>query len=61
VALDIDGKRLTVYFSEDGLSTENDDPALNEVVKKIAMTLDAELRTPRRQVWIAKEHLDYQK
>ena len=52
VDLDIEGKQLTVYFSEDGLSIENNDSALNEVVQKIAAKLDAEFQTVRGMAWI---------
>ena len=55
VDLDIEGKRLTVYFSERGLSIENHDSALNEVVQKIATKLDAEFLTARGIAWIADE------
>lgn len=58
IDLDVDGKRLTVYFSESGLDIENHDPALNEVVRKIAATLDAEFVAPTGQRWIADESLD---
>lgn len=53
----IEGKQLTVYFTERGLSIENNDPALNEVVRKIAATLDAEFALPTGQNWIADESL----
>ncbi len=58
VGLDVEGKRLTVYFNESGLSIENHDPALNEVVRKIAEKLDAEFSLLRGQAWIAEESLD---
>lgn len=55
VDLDIESKRLTVYFSGDGLSIENHNPTLNEIVRKIATTLDAEFMTTRGMAWLADE------
>jgi hypothetical protein len=56
--LDVKGKRLTVYFTDRGLAIENKDPALNEVIRKIAATLDAEFTSPTGRMWIADEDLD---
>ena len=55
VDIDVEGKRLTIYFSKEGLSIENHDSALNEVVQKIATKLEAEFLTPRGQTWTAYE------
>jgi hypothetical protein len=51
--LDVHGKRLTVYFTEGGLAIDNQDPALNELIRKIAATLDSEFTSPAGQTWIA--------
>ncbi len=57
INLDVEGKRLTVYFSESGLAIENHDPALSQVVRKIAARLDAQFALPTGQAWIADESL----
>jgi hypothetical protein len=56
--LDVEGKQLTVYFTESGLAIDNQDPALNEVIRKIAATLDPEFTSPTGRTWIADEDLD---
>lgn len=56
--LDIKGKHITIYFSESGLSIENHDPAMNEVVRTIAAILDAEFASPAGQKWITDGNLN---
>ena len=50
--LDLRGQRLAVYFSERGLSIENDDPALNEMVGRIAAAMDARIATAEGRAWL---------
>ncbi len=50
--LEVDGNQLTIYFSARGLSIENRDVALNELVRRVATTLDATFTSARGKAWL---------
>ena len=49
----VGNQTLAVYFSDRGLSIENGEPALNDLVRRIAATVDSRLAQPEGQVLIA--------
>ena len=51
--LDLKSRRLAIYFSDRGLSIDNDDATLNDVVGRIAAAMDQQLATPAGLAWIA--------
>jgi len=56
--VEIADKQLTIYFSERGLSIENQDVALNDVVRRVATTLDAAFASANGQQWLVDAPLE---